>query len=60
MSGSSGGGAKAVGDRGGGGVDSKRLVNPFRFVIVFSKNEFGRRKVGKIGELGGFKLNSTH
>lgn len=60
MSGGSGGGAKAVGNRGGGGVDSKRPVSPFAFVIVFSENEFGRGKVGKVGELGGFKLNSTH
>lgn len=41
-------------------MDSKRLVSPFGFVIVFSENEFGRGKVGKVSELGGFKLNSTH
>lgn len=59
MSGGSGGGAKAVGDRGSGGMNRKRLVSPFGFVIVFSKDEFGRRKVGKVGELRGFKLDST-
>lgn len=51
MGGGSGRGTKAVGDRGSGRVNRKGLVSPFGFVVVFSKNEFGRREVGKVGEL---------